>query len=61
MPNLCFSNAKSPQNTTPNRIDVVVNSAMAGMEVEFDETVVNQFSCKRCDRVSIGEICTIYR
>ncbi|TDG41387.1 hypothetical protein AWZ03_012191 [Drosophila navojoa] len=23
---------------------------MAGIPVEFDETVVNQFSCKRCDR-----------
>ncbi|EDW45834.1 GM11657 [Drosophila sechellia] len=30
-----------------------------GVEVEFDETVANQFSCKRCDRVSIWEISPI--
>ncbi|KMY93771.1 uncharacterized protein Dsimw501_GD26862 [Drosophila simulans] len=31
-------------------VDVLANGEMAGMEVEFDETVGNQISCKRCDR-----------
>ncbi|EDW45835.1 GM10066 [Drosophila sechellia] len=30
---------------------------MAGMEVEFDETVGNQFSCKRCDRLCAKSFC----
>jgi len=38
---------------------VLANGEMAGMEVEFDETVANQFSCKRCDRVSVWEMSPI--